>query len=403
MYKDRFGPMKVRIPRSLEEEGQETIEGNKFTEMLKKTPKGGKFKLGGKEYTDNSNLEEGKKCKQCGMTNCKCNHKKKEVDEKWDGEVKVKQTGEYAKKSLSQIDSKIKKLKDKNEKKKEKGEKIPHKDKTEMSQLYFAKRAKKDWPGKGKTAVKENKSSITLSENELIDMIEKIVMEEKKETSFKTKPEGLKKTEKVLQADKKENDDYAKEVVKKMKEYLKDGSEGTFEMNPTDFPQSNYSLKDMKAKTMKYHPSDAVDEYIEAFSAPGQTNLVFDEIKPDDEKIKKYLKGNPMTGNAELDEKGQPLGNVVPSKTGERFMKNYEDNLYGAEQMEVSYKRQPQPVDVNGTEKMRGSLKSIRKSSGQKAQNIMNKLESVEEKGEETLNEEFKKMKNLISYNRKTQ
>ena len=44
-----------------------------------------------------------------------------------------------------------------------------------MSQLYFAKRAKKDWPGKGKTKVSE---SIKLTESEIIDLIERIVMEQ---------------------------------------------------------------------------------------------------------------------------------------------------------------------------------------------------------------------------------
>jgi hypothetical protein len=42
---------------SMEEE--ETSEGNAFTDKLRNTPKGGKFKLGNKEYTDNSSLEEG--------------------------------------------------------------------------------------------------------------------------------------------------------------------------------------------------------------------------------------------------------------------------------------------------------------------------------------------------------
>ena len=41
---------------SMEEE--ETSEGNAFTDKLRHTPKGGKFKLGNKEYTDNSSLEE---------------------------------------------------------------------------------------------------------------------------------------------------------------------------------------------------------------------------------------------------------------------------------------------------------------------------------------------------------
>jgi len=38
---------------------KEMEEGNAFTDKLRHTPKGGKFKLGNKEYTDNSSLEEG--------------------------------------------------------------------------------------------------------------------------------------------------------------------------------------------------------------------------------------------------------------------------------------------------------------------------------------------------------
>ena len=217
------------------------------------------------------------------------------------------------------------------------------------------------------------------------------------------KPEGLKKTEKVLKADKKENDDYAKQVVKKMKEYVKAGSVGEFNESPENFPESNYSLGKMKEKTMKYHPSQAVDEYIEAFAFPGMTNLVYDEIKPDEKKIEKHLKGDSTMGNAVKDKDGKALGNVVPSEVGDRFMKNFEDNLYGAEQMNVSYKRQPQPVDVNGTDKMTGSLKSIRKGSTAKANKIMNQLESTEDNNGSLIKEDMQKMMKLMSYNKKTQ
>ena len=343
-------------------------------------------------------MEEGE-CNECGS---KMYESKKETKEKWEGDVEVKQTGEYSDMSIEELNSAIKKLKAKNDKKKAAGEKVPHKDRTKMSQLYFAKRAKQGWKGKGKAAVKEG---IKLTEDKLVDLIEKIVLEQKKEKTNITnkKPEGLKKTEKVFTADKKENDDYAKQVVKKMKDYVKKGSVGEFKESPENFPESNYTMGKMKEKTMKYHPSQAVEEYIEAFAFPGMTNLVYDEIKPDDKKIEKHLKGDSTTGNAVKDKDGKALGNVVPSEVGERFMKNYEDNLYGAEQMNVSYKRQPQPVDVGGTEKMAGSLKSIKKGSTSKANKIMNQLESTENKTDKLVNEDIKKMMNLIDYNKKTQ
>jgi hypothetical protein len=47
-------------------------EGNAFTGALAKTPKGGKFKVGGKEFTDTSTLEEGT-CPTCDCAPCKCN------------------------------------------------------------------------------------------------------------------------------------------------------------------------------------------------------------------------------------------------------------------------------------------------------------------------------------------
>jgi hypothetical protein len=267
-----------------------------------------------------------------------------------------------------------------------------------------------DVDGKTYNVRKESrKSSLRLTEDELIDMIEKIVLEQKvKDTAesaniSKKPPVGLKKTEDVLGKNKKENDDYAKEVVEKMKDYMKDmfsGSNG-YDENPDDFPQSNYDMeKDHKEK--KYHPSDAVEEYIEAFAYPGMTNLVYDEIKPDDEMIEKQIKGDSKNGNAITGKDGNVYGNVSKrsAEVGERFKKNFDENLYGAEQQNVSYKRQSQPVDIAGEKKESGGLK---KNSTAKAQKIMNQLESAEDKKSRVISEEMVKMKNLIGYNRKTQ
>ena len=263
--------------------------------------------------------------------------------------------------------------------------------------------------GKKYNVKESKKNSLKLTEDELIDLIEQIVLEqsvkdkdEKSNISNKS-PEGLKKTDKVLGLNKKENDDYAKEVIKKMKDYMKDmvSGGGGYDENPDDFPQSNYDMeKDHKEK--KYHPSDAVEEYIEAFAYPGMTNLVYDEIKPDDEMIEKQIKGDSKNGNAVTGKDGKALGNVSKrsEKVGERFKKNFDENLYGAEQMNVSYKRQPQPVDIAGEKRESGGLK---KGSTAKAQKIMNQLESKEDKKSKIISEEMEKMKNLIGYNRKTQ
>jgi hypothetical protein len=255
-----------------------------------------------------------------------------------------------------------------------------------------------------KYSVKENKGSLKLTENELIDMIEKIVMEQKvkdvaeKVNISKKTPQGLKDTDKVLNQNKKLNDDNTKEVVKKMKEYMKDMfmGENEYEDQPEDFPQSNYDME-KEHKEKKYNPSGAVEEYIDAFAYPGMTNLVYDEIKPDDEMIGKQMKGDSKNGNAVVSKDGKALGNVSKRslKVGEKFKKNFDENLYGAEQMNGSYKRVPQPVDVAGDKTQGGSLG--------KAEKILNKLESKEDKKSQIVSEEMSKIKNLIGYDRKTQ
>jgi hypothetical protein len=385
-YKDKFGgkPFRVRIAKGLEEEA-ETEEGNAFTGALAKAKKSGddSFEVDGKEYNVNesedkwiqkTNMKKGGLHKSLGIPEgqkipkSKLNSIKKDLMSKAKGDKK-----------LSAADSKL------------------------LKQVNMALTLGN---------INEGKNSLSLTENELIDMIENIVKEQMvKDPSEKNnfgvhKPQGLKKTEKAQGESKKENDDYAKEVVKKMKDYMKDmtmGGKG-YDENPDDFPQSNYDME-KEHNEMKYHPSDAVEEYIEAFSYPGMTNLVYDEIKPDDEMITKQIKGDTKNGNAITGKDGKALGNVSKrsEKVGDRFKKNFDENLYGAEQMNVSYKRQPQPVDVAGSKKQNGSLKSIKGGSTEKAQKIMNQLESTEDKATKIIKEDLQKMKDLISYNRKTQ
>jgi len=248
---------------------------------------------------------------------------------------------------------------------------------------------------KSKSKVNE---SILFTETDLIDFIEKIVNEDKK--FRKSEPKGYKEYERVHRADKKENENYLKSVAKKMTDYLKNMSDKSskYEMKETQkFPTEN------GGKRKKYTPSEAVDDYIDAFNyGSGQTGLRFDEIKPVDENIEKYLKGDSTTGNAQVDKDGNALGNVVPSKVGDKFYNMYKDNLFGQEQAEASYKRQPQPVDQAGEHTERGSLKTKR---GKKtSQSVLNKLEeNVNEKETKKLNEEFDRIQDLIGYNRKTQ
>jgi hypothetical protein len=242
---------------------------------------------------------------------------------------------------------------------------------------------------------------LDLAESELIDMIEELVLEEKTKDNLKKtgKSAGMVQYDRVSKREKNENLRANKESFKKMADYVKDGSKGKFESNPVMFPKGNGEIKKMDKKA--YVPSEYVDEYVDAFAYPGQTNLRYDEVKPNDEWIEMNLKGHSKTGNAQVDKDGNPLGNVVPTKTGERMYKNFEENLYGAEQAEASYKRQSQPVDIAGETTQKGGLKrkGSKTSSIQKADKILNNLgESTENESSKLLNEEMESMKKLIGY-----
>ncbi|MCX7353060.1 MAG: hypothetical protein NTW22_07360 [Proteobacteria bacterium] len=387
-YRDKFGgkPFRVRLAKGLEEEA-ETDEGNAFSGALAQAKESGddSFEVDGHKYP----VKEAKS------------------DKKWIQKTDMKKGALHKKLNVPE-DKKIpktllNKLKKELIAKGEGDKKLSAADSKLLKQVNLALTLK---------SVKENRNVLSLTENELIDMIEDLVLEQQvkdaaeKNNISKKEATGLKKTEKILGKNKSEGDSYFKELAKKMTDYLKDGTKAKYEMNPENFPESNYKI-DKDAKVMKYNPSEAVEEYIDAFSYPGMTNLVYDEIKPDDERIHKQLKGDSTFGNAVTDKEGKALGNVVPSEVGERFKKNYDENLYGAEQMKASYKRQPQPVEVEGNGQTKGSLKSKKgadkPSSIAKASKILNTLESTENKAKRLVNEEMNKMKNLIGYNRKTQ
>ena len=62
-----------------------------------------------------------------------------------------------------------------------------------------------------------------------------------------------------------------------------------------------------------------------------------------------------------------------------------------------------QKQKLSGTEKTKGSLSKLKGNSIDKASKILNQLESKEDKKTKLVSEEMIKMKDLISYNRKTQ
>lgn len=234
--------------------------------------------------------------------------------------------------------------------------------------------------------------SVQMTESEVIELIERLVMEQNKIAA----DADLKK---VSKQNKNTNQESLKATKEKLEKWSKDSNVEGYTTEPKHFPKGNGEMKEMDKKA--YKPSDAVEEYIDAFAYPGQTNLVYDEIKPNDEWIEANLKGSSKTGNATKDKDGNDLGNVVSSELGEKMYKNFKDNVYGAEQMNASYKRYPQPVDQAGEGTEDGDLKL--KKGSQKSEKIFKQLESKEDKKTNLMNEQISRMMNIVGYNQKTQ
>lgn len=362
-YRDKFGPMKIRTKRSIGED-DETTEGNAFTDKLRQTKKGEKFKLGDKTYTDTSNLDES--------------------DKKWIQKTDMKKGALHKKLGVpegSKIPkSKLNKIKKELMSKSKGDKKLSAEDSKLLKQVNLALTL---------GDIKESRSkNLTLTENELIDLIEKLVIEQKTEKpkgniAEKT-PKGLEVTEKVLKQDKKENDDYIKQVKKKMMDYLKTGSKGKYEMEAKQFPKGNGELAKMDKKA--YVADDDVEEYIEDFSyGGGMENLDYDEIKPSEEWMEKTMKGSSKTGNS------SEYANAVETELGEKMVKKSKKNMFSNEKKN-SYKKSDQPTTGSG------------KSKEQKdSDKLFAKLESTDDKSHKLVMEEISKMKNLFSYREKTQ
>ncbi len=425
-YRDKWGPLKLRKKR-MEEQG-ETEEGNAFSGALAKAKEEGKssFEVDGKTYE----VKEGqvfpeksddhdflsKFVKDALKRNTrlfpkkdkeeiKVNMMKKDDDfdefeddeyasHMWIGEEKKEEKfiqkatkkmekkgtsgkfGEWCKKEGLDKDGEVtKKCIDKA---------MKSDDSKVVKMANFAKNI-----GGFKGAKHE---SVQMTESEVIELIERLVMEQNKiaaQTDLK----------KVSKQNKNTNQESLKATKEKLEKWSKDSNVEGYTTEPKHFPKGNGEMKEMNKKA--YKPSDAVEEYIDAFAYPGQTNLVYDEIKPNDEWIEANLKGSSKTGNATKDKDGNDLGNVVSSELGEKMYKNFKDNVYGAEQMNASYKRYPQPVDQAGEATEDGDLKL--KKGSQKSEKIFKQLESKEDKKTNLMNEQISRMMNIVGYNQKTQ
>ena len=239
---------------------------------------------------------------------------------------------------------------------------------------------------------KKIKESYQLTESEMVSMIEKIVLEQKtkkvndpaEKNNIKGmggSPRGLEVYKKAHNGSGKENDDYIKSVAKKMKEYLKDGSKGEYDVNPKIFPKGNGELEKMSKKA--YIPSGAVEEYVDNLTAAGQENLVYDEIEPNEEWVSDNIVGSSKTGN------NPEWANTGETDVNKKRNEIRKKNLLG-KMKQKAYNKSAQPIVKD-------------KSGNDEGDKLMAKLESISDKKQKQINEEFDRMKSLIGYNQKTQ
>jgi hypothetical protein len=219
----------------------------------------------------------------------------------------------------------------------------------------------------------ENFGTALFTENEMVDMIEKIIKENTKYEKGKVSTSNVLKSS--LNRSGKEESDYIKSVTKKMKEYLKDGSKGNYEMNPKQFPKGNGELEEMEK--MAFQLTDENEDF--NYEIAGLNIPVPDAIDFNDERMNKYYEGSSETGNA-------PGGNALESDANSRFNKMRKKQTLDKLKKQ-SYNKSPQPVFNE-------------KSGQEKGEGIKIKLESTEDK---KVLSEITKMKNLIGYNQKTQ
>ena len=211
--------------------------------------------------------------------------------------------------------------------------------------------------GKGKME-ESKKTTLRLSENELVSLIKKMVNES---------VPGLEVTKKAQSGSKKENDSNLKEVGEKLKKASSfDGND-----NP-EFPKQIG-----KGEKMAVNPTEKQEEYIEDFRGGTMINLDYD-VEPSEgfkNRLKMALEGDSKMGNS------QEAANVIKSDTGKKLLKSADRKKEKEkDQIEVSWghrTKEPQKVKV------------VKESK-------TNKMSSI-------LEEEIKRMKAILGYDDATQ
>lgn len=150
------------------------------------------------------------------------------------------------------------------------------------------------------------------------DTIKKVVNKKLKDRlNEDSKVPGYAAYEKAVKTSGSETDEYHKDLKKKFDKY------NDFEGNTNpQFPHQNDS-KTNPDGGYEYYRNNAEDqEFIDDFGYPGLQD--FDVHNQNMERLTDYLEGSSKTGNAQEDEDGNAVGNVVPSELGKKMKKSVE-------------------------------------------------------------------------------
>jgi hypothetical protein len=201
------------------------------------------------------------------------------------------------------------------------------------------------------------KRKVKLTESELVDFINKIVKES---------VPGLRIATDMKSKSGKINTDANKETGDKIKKSL------NFENNNNpDFPNQIGKEKEKAARTN----SEDEDEYVQDWRGGSMLDLKYDSEPSDQfkDRLKKALEGDKTTGNAQDGD----VANVIKSDLGKKIAKAVERKKENVKKMPL-YKKDIQPSKE--TSSVNESLKT-----------------------KSVLNEEIKRMKDMVQYNKKTQ
>jgi hypothetical protein len=204
--------------------------------------------------------------------------------------------------------------------------------------------------------------SYKVTESTLINMISKIVLES---------IPGLDAV-KTAHSEDKGTKEYMNSVDKKLKDYLSfDGND-----NP-EFPKQIG-----KGEKVAINNTDEENEFVEDNRGGGMQHLEYDEKPSADfiERLKKSLSGDSTMGNKQ---DGDDVANVVKSDLGEKMAKQIE-RKHKKDEKAPMYVKDPTPVQTV------------------KAAEAKTVNESEEKTKTEILNE-MTRMKDMLSYNKKTQ